>query len=134
VTKALCALDRVISRESSRPAYLDTLSELELGLQVRRCYASFRAAIFAHGDVCDRVEDVEAHLRRAGHAIAVVAGQPIFCAAPPRSRAAPQLAAANPRLVEVGAAPRRRGRGLARCLRFRGYLATHRSTPGAHRA
>jgi hypothetical protein len=80
VTKALCALDRVISRESSRPAYLDTLSELELGLQVRRCYASFRAAIFAHGDVCDRVEDVEAHLRRAGHAIAVVAGQPIFCA------------------------------------------------------
>ncbi len=78
VTKALCALDRVISRESSRPAYLDTLSELELGLQVRRCYASFRATIFAHGDACDRLEDVEVHLRRAGHAIAVVVGQPIF--------------------------------------------------------
>ncbi len=80
VTKALCALDRVISRESARPAYLDTLSELELGLQVRRCYASFRATIFAHGEACDDVAEVEAHLRRAGHAIAVVVGQPIFAA------------------------------------------------------
>jgi hypothetical protein len=78
VTKALCALDRAIARAGGTPAYLDYLSELELSLRVRQCYAVFRARVLAGREQLDTLEDVEARLRRTGNEIAIIVGHPIY--------------------------------------------------------
>lgn len=78
VTKALCAIDRAMARASDTPAYLDFLSELELSLRVRRCYARFRSRVLAGGGEVTGPDDVLAALRRTGTEIAVVVGLPLY--------------------------------------------------------
>jgi hypothetical protein len=78
VTKALCALDRAMARASDTPAYLDYLSELELSLRVRACYARFRRRVLEGGDDVRTVEQVLARLRRTGGEIAVIVGLPVY--------------------------------------------------------
>lgn len=78
VTKALCAIDRAIARAEGTPACLDYLSELEISLRVRRCYAKFRVRVLGDGSEPDTTKCVEACLRRAGSEIALVIGEPIY--------------------------------------------------------
>lgn len=78
LTKALSAIDRAIARASGSTPHLEYVSELELSLRVRSCYARFRSRVLAGREELETPDAIEQRLRRAGAEIAVMVGLPIY--------------------------------------------------------
>ena len=105
LTKALSAIDRAIARAAGSAPNLDYVSELELSLRVRRCYARFRRQVLAGGEEPETAEQIEKRLRRAGTEIAVIVGLPIYPALRLGDRA--QLRSLQQRIMSWLKSPRR---------------------------
>jgi len=81
VTKALCAIDRAIAVSTSTEAHLEYLSELDLSLRVRQCYAQFRSRVVARASQFPNdtsADDIYGRLIGTGHEIAVIVGLPVY--------------------------------------------------------